>query len=732
MKDERASAVDLIDNLRKDRDDLHKSLISVAKVIKKYSDALQEDSSVRELRDITNEVAEDTKDMLEENRLLRLGVVGQVKAGKSSLLNLLLFGGEEVLPKAATPMTASLTHIVKSDREEIEIQYYSHNDWKEIKEHANEFRRANRENEEQIAPFVKASFELVEMVKKRSLSPKDYLGKKNTLAIPSSELNQQLRRLVGSEGEVTPLAKSVTIHSRQGVPDLEIVDTPGINDPISSRSEQAKKMLGRCDAILLLSYAGQFLDNVDVEFFSNSIPQEGIRHRLVICSKFDSALIDVSKDHKGNIDDAKEDTKQRLSDHAREAMDRLNNEIVFEELPESDIIFVSAMCAILSNKPPALWTSEERHVFGALQRAYPDFLDQPEDGQAVNEKTKDNLAWLGNRGAIDDHLQKVRKDKDSIMSQKIDNFLREKRSQAQEELEELINGLEEKRTAVRNTDIDKLKEQRKVVKEVEEELTSKVIDAWEELIEKGAGIFKEFRDQLEQQIKQAQVKIKNAVGHEEKSRTEKEKKPGILPFFSRLLGVGGTEEKQVSYTEIVIDRQALKAAVEDLVDWLEPQVAEKAGRIFDRPFTRDATNQIRRIVADEFSNQLASKTDMAAVKHSVRESVAQITKQAHKSLKGHRLPALSYDIEASEAKSRKAVSEIAKVCRAWLAECQEKVDKVAEQAKTDLVPATVQQLQDYLNQLEKDIEYREFTLERFSLAAKELKKCRQELQSEGP
>jgi tRNA U34 5-carboxymethylaminomethyl modifying GTPase MnmE/TrmE len=46
----------------------------------------------------------------EEGRNLRIAIVGQMKAGKSSFLNALLFP-VDVLPKAATPMTAALTRI---------------------------------------------------------------------------------------------------------------------------------------------------------------------------------------------------------------------------------------------------------------------------------------------------------------------------------------------------------------------------------------------------------------------------------------------------------------------------------------------------------------------------------------------------------------------------------------------------------------------------------------------
>ncbi len=51
----------------------------------------------------------------EEKRRLSIGIVGQMKAGKSTFLNHLLFGGQPLLPKAATPKTAALTRIRYGD-----------------------------------------------------------------------------------------------------------------------------------------------------------------------------------------------------------------------------------------------------------------------------------------------------------------------------------------------------------------------------------------------------------------------------------------------------------------------------------------------------------------------------------------------------------------------------------------------------------------------------------------
>lgn len=70
-----------------------------------------------------------TEDFYRENRKLNIGVVGQVKAGKSSFLNTLLFDGKEILPKASTPKTATLTKMEYSDQNMIQIEYYSVEEW---------------------------------------------------------------------------------------------------------------------------------------------------------------------------------------------------------------------------------------------------------------------------------------------------------------------------------------------------------------------------------------------------------------------------------------------------------------------------------------------------------------------------------------------------------------------------------------------------------------------------
>lgn len=99
----------------------------------------------------TEELEKTLKEMQAKDRDLKVGIIGRVKAGKSSLLNALIFEGVEVLPKAATPMTASLTILKYADTLSAEVEFYSQKDILELKnEHERYVREFNRIVEEEV------------------------------------------------------------------------------------------------------------------------------------------------------------------------------------------------------------------------------------------------------------------------------------------------------------------------------------------------------------------------------------------------------------------------------------------------------------------------------------------------------------------------------------------------------------------------------------------------------
>ena len=103
-----------------------------------------------------------TDDFFREDRKLNIGIIGRVKAGKSSFLNAMLFDGKPILPAAVTPKTATLIRIEYDEENKIEVEYYSVNEWKEIEK--------NAMVQSELKEFQVAR-EIVKLVKERALDP---------------------------------------------------------------------------------------------------------------------------------------------------------------------------------------------------------------------------------------------------------------------------------------------------------------------------------------------------------------------------------------------------------------------------------------------------------------------------------------------------------------------------------------------------------------------------------
>ena len=136
-----------------------------------------------------------TDDFFREDRKLNIGIIGRVKVGKSTFLNSLLFDGTDILPSAVTPKTAALTRIEYDDDNRIEIEYFSHEEWKLI--------LSKSKDDIQADEYVVAR-EIVSMVKERELEPEKYIlkGHETIHYETYDELMNELNEYVG---ETEPL-----------------------------------------------------------------------------------------------------------------------------------------------------------------------------------------------------------------------------------------------------------------------------------------------------------------------------------------------------------------------------------------------------------------------------------------------------------------------------------------------------------------------------------------------
>jgi len=107
-----------------------------------YSQELSQDIAVfrrEHAIDATEDLRHSFNALEEESRLLQIGVIGRVKSGKSSLLNALVFNGENILPRAATPMTAALTTLTWAESFHARVDFYSQQDQDNLRAVAQEY-----------------------------------------------------------------------------------------------------------------------------------------------------------------------------------------------------------------------------------------------------------------------------------------------------------------------------------------------------------------------------------------------------------------------------------------------------------------------------------------------------------------------------------------------------------------------------------------------------------------
>ncbi|KHL83423.1 dynamin-like GTPase family protein [Helicobacter pylori] len=577
----------------------------------------------------TEELEKTLKEMQAEGRDLKVGIIGCVKAGKSSLLNALIFEGVEVLPKAATPMTASLTILKYANTLSAEVEFYSPKDIAELKnEHERYVREFNRIVEEEVkkqkekqslANRAKEGFKNLsnkfsgnksdkEAPKERVLSDEEIVkraeriakselekdtklvsshdqcekmkksGSLNTKNLDSciqanslQELNQKLLQFVGADGKYMPYTKAVQISlNNPNLKDLEVIDTPGVNDPIASREERTKALLKDCDVVFIISPSNQFLTDSDMSLFDRVSHKEGLQEIYFVASQVDSAVLSMSEVEKSrqHLPTAFENAQKALSSQLNNIMGKLienypNQREIFEKAIKNGVILASGVCFSMHKdfNNQASWernqkTEEYHNALRNLRDFYPDAFSS-------DDKSKESLLFLSNMGAIEERLEKAAKEKEEIISQRLQDYAESQANNLHSFIAQLLQDLEEEKKRVKNADISAIKEQIVVYQNLSNEIETGFNWVYKEFI---LHFIKNTRDGLNETLTKA---IRTAKMHsreeEEEERYIERVKQGGLGGLARWFGsvVG---EKDWGYNEVERTRATIKAGA--VLDYL--------------------------------------------------------------------------------------------------------------------------------------------------------------------
>jgi predicted GTPase len=281
------------------------------------------------------------------NDTLTIGVIGQMKCGKSTFLNSFVFE-DDVLPAATTPMTAALSVITYGEKKSIVAEFYNRDEWEEQKLQASRSLDDVAGNTLEESK-IKAAKELVERSSKLGSSLESYLGK------TQNDSYDNLIEYVGADGKYISITKSVTIYyPKEYLKGVEIVDTPGFNDPIVSREERTKAFLKKADVVLLMLYAGRPFDATDRDILFKNVGQCGTGRVLIGINKYDIPY---------ENGEGEDEIKNYVCEQLRKACEECNDNLMVDILKSTTPIPLSAEMALLSELPMSKIASKEAYQF---------------------------------------------------------------------------------------------------------------------------------------------------------------------------------------------------------------------------------------------------------------------------------------------------------------------------------------------------------------------------------
>lgn len=418
------------------------------------------------------------------NDVLTIGVIGQMKCGKSTFLNAFVFE-DDVLPSATTPMTAALSVITYGEEKKIVAEFYTPDEWAEQKMQAARSLDDVAGNTLEESK-VKAAKELVEKSVKLGSSLENYLGK------TQDDSFENLIEYVGADGKYISITKSVTIYyPKEYLKGVEIVDTPGFNDPIVSREERTKEFLKKADVVLLMLYAGRPFDATDRDILFKNVGQCGTGRVLVGINKYD-----IPYENGENESEIKDYVKEQL----RRACKECDDSLMIDILQHTEPIPLSAEMALLSELPMSKVMGSEAYEF-AWKRACDIF--EVSNGQQMREKSHINNLIAAVR-------EVVAKEKSEILFRKPLNAIlaagNKKKADAEKGIQEctmLINALSQPD--------DELEKRQENLRKANRRLNKKIEALGDDIESKLKDMVRRGRNQLEDDVESACRKMDSII-----------------------------------------------------------------------------------------------------------------------------------------------------------------------------------------------------------------------------
>lgn len=589
----------------------------------------------------------------EQGRVLRIGIIGRVKAGKSSMLNALLFNGNDILPKAATPMTAALTIMEYSENVSAEVDFFTQQDIDEIKVKYDLFQKALdskvKEKELENAERIKrkkgvnslsaeeqqecrnkaksqaeremkddpsfASYDQYCRIKESGKSLSD-LEQYRTISAGSVEelMNGVLNQFVGSSGAFMPFTKSVTLHiPEKGLQGLQIIDTPGINDPVTSRGERTEQLLQDCDVVLIVSPSGQFLSSEDTDLMHRVTTKEGTQQAYLIASQVDNQLFGSESQGLSDPIHVLERISDNLTKHARNVLAKQVQEypsmkVAADKLSKNNVICSSSVAFSMQQRfdEQHTWDANLQHVWRNLNQKFPDVFSH-------EELAKNALNQLANIYQIHQIVSEVTANKEQILAQRRIDFENGKRTALQGYLKAWADRINEQIHQIQHADVGELRKQETELKKQQATIDVNVGGVYDDLISDiKLNLSKQLKDKLSSEMKKYDTASEGAQGTATESREVYVGRGGFLWLQKKYK----TETYEISTLQATPIRRAIeevRASLEDELCYL----SESYSQAWKKKIYSQVVGALREAMGDE-------ELDVTIIVRAVKNVLARI------------------------------------------------------------------------------------------------------------
>lgn len=684
--------------------------------------------------------------MEDENRILKLGILGRVKAGKSSLLNALVFDGQDVLPKAATPMTAALTVLQYGEETRADVEFFTSEDIEDIKQIAKRYEsklekikvreyeklkkdRLKKENIDKLSSEqeqeieqkalkiaqrelkkddnLSSSYDQYEKIKNSGVSIDELKQYSSIVANSLDELNKQLLDFVGANGRYMPFTKSVTMTIQQkSLKDIQIIDTPGVNDPVVSREERTRALLKDCDVVLIISPSGQFLSSEDLELMDRITSKEGIKELYLVASQVDNQLYSSEKESgNGILNNVLTGIEDKLTIQQRDVLRSLKNNnpeigTIFDSLINNRVIVSSGICYNMFKNFDTQnnWDSNMKHVWKLLNQNYKDFFTDTDTSIA-------NLKKLANIEIIRDIIKDVRDQKDAILAKRKDDFTKAKYKSLMEYKEALTQDTKNQIQRVQNTDINELKQQKEALETFKTKAVYATNEVYSDLVEQlEFDIKTRLQDKLKSYFKQSKKDL------QESESTDTETWEVSTSSWYNPFSWGGSETR--SRTFATVKAGIVRTSLENLTDDVESIIDIEA-----KQYVSNWRKNIYKELVSTLRNEAGDdKLDVMMISKTIRNVVNCVI-----------FPEISYDgnfpksLKKSGTLKESAAEEFINESYNYISDLKIRVKKDIQSYTSSLVDTLKQEnigesiFAKYIKELEllaNDIENKELSLDR--------------------